>query len=475
VALPRVLRRFVEETADALGVAVECIATPAMATCASAIGNTCRIRINPTWMEPSILWAVVLMESGSLKTPAYKAAMEPLRLAQQVYEAEFERDKEAYRKDKADYEADANFWRGQPADDNSPTPPTAPVAPRPVDLFTSDSTVEALGLLFANNPRGLALTRDELSAFFGSFGAYKGGRGADEATYLEFYNAAPVKVNRASGKRIYVPSAALTIFGTCQPAVFLRAIGVHGHGSNQVENGLAARFIIAAPEPRPKRWRESKPFETRHYHAMIAKLLAVPLQRNAEGRIEPVNIELRPEGQKRFAAFVTEHGKHGHSIENPPLRYHYAKLEAIAARLALIFYQCDVATGDLDEGQGVQDRHVLAGIAIVRWYGREAWRVYEGCESSEEREMRALVEKISEYGGVIRVRDMRDMSRKWRDSLAADMALKTLESYGYGEFFWENAGPNGGRPSKLFRLHGYPDVPVTVASSEPAGVTRTGP
>ena len=107
-------------------------------------------------------------------------------------------------------------------------------------------------MLFANNPRGLALTRDELSGFFNSFGAYKGGRGGDEAAYLECYSAGEIKLNRASGKRIYVPAAALSIFGTCQPAVFLNAIGI-GKLSNQIENGLAARFLITAPDRQPKR------------------------------------------------------------------------------------------------------------------------------------------------------------------------------------------------------------------------------
>ena len=41
IALPQTLRRFAEEASAAMDVAVESVATPAIATCAAAIGNTC--------------------------------------------------------------------------------------------------------------------------------------------------------------------------------------------------------------------------------------------------------------------------------------------------------------------------------------------------------------------------------------------------------------------------------------------------
>jgi hypothetical protein len=61
VALPRVLRKFCMAAAEAMGVPLECLATPALATCAAAIGNTCRVRLSGTWSEPAVIWAVTLM------------------------------------------------------------------------------------------------------------------------------------------------------------------------------------------------------------------------------------------------------------------------------------------------------------------------------------------------------------------------------------------------------------------------------
>jgi hypothetical protein len=463
IALPRVLRQFVVDTAHAFGIAPECIATPALATCATAIGNTCRIRLAPNWSEPSVLWAVTLMESGTMKTPAYNAAFDPLRAAQRLAEEQYTRDVTAFKRSKAQYEQDATMYKTNPGADGTQGPPVEPQEPTPVDYYRSDATVEALGVLFSRNPRGLAMTRDELSAFFASFGVYKGGRGGDEAAYLEFFNAGSVKLNRAGGKRIYVHAAALSIFGTCQPVVFENAIGALGRGANQVENGLAARFLIACPEARPKRWINYKPVPTRFYWAMVAQLLSIPLPVDADGRADPAMIGVQPDAQEMYQRFVQEHGVHTGSITNPALRFHYAKLEAIAARLALIFYLCDGATNELVGPPGVQLRHILGGIAVARWFGREAARVYDGYDSRAEREKREqlevqceLLENIREHGGTITPRAMGRIRRRWCNPQVAEMALRALVRDGYGELGMEPACGGRGRPSFRFKLFDYP-------------------
>lgn len=472
VVLPRVLRAFVHEVAEAMGVPPECVATPAIATCATAIGNTCRVRLTNTWTEPAVIWAVTLMESGSLKTPAYNAAVEPLRVAQRLSEEQYQGQKASYDRAKVQYEGEAGFWKAGTDAASAAGPPAQPVEPKPVDLHTSDSTVEALAVLFAANPRGLALTRDELSGFFASFGAYKGGRGGDEATYLEFYNAGAVKLNRASGKRIYVHAAALSIFGTCQPSVFATAIGASGKNANQVENGLAGRFILAAPENKPKRWRETKPFNATPYHRLIANLLSIPLPCDADGRVESAIVPCSPGATSRFARFVNEHGTQTASISNAALRYHYAKLEAVTARLALIFYLCDAATGELTGSPGVAERHILAGIALARWFGREALRVYDGYESAADREKQELLEEVRHHGGIITPREMGRMRRRWMDPLAAEMALRNLARSGYGILAMEPSGPKGGRPSLRFTLA---DANQTPASPGDSGVSSNEP
>ena len=69
--------------------------------------------------------------------------------------------------------------------------------------------------------------REELSGWLGSFNAYRGGRGGDEAHWLEAFGSRQMLVDRKTGhpKTINVRRAALSITGTIQPGVLRRALG----------------------------------------------------------------------------------------------------------------------------------------------------------------------------------------------------------------------------------------------------------
>jgi hypothetical protein len=81
-ALPPACRQFVCEAADALGVDASYVALPLLAGLASAIGNTRRIALSRTWTAPAVVWAGIIGESGTLKSPAIKIAMTPIHKRQ---------------------------------------------------------------------------------------------------------------------------------------------------------------------------------------------------------------------------------------------------------------------------------------------------------------------------------------------------------------------------------------------------------
>jgi hypothetical protein len=61
-----------------------------------------------------VLWAITLMESGSLKTPVYNAAVAPLIAAQRLYEESHQKNVEGFKEAKARHEADTSLWRPPP-------------------------------------------------------------------------------------------------------------------------------------------------------------------------------------------------------------------------------------------------------------------------------------------------------------------------------------------------------------------------
>src|SRR5262249_23643447 len=159
------------------------------------------------WHEPSVVWAATVGDSSTLKSPALKLATNPAVKVQMRLLREF-------RQKLADYEAArAKFDRekkqrgkdAQPADDLNK--PEEPVCPRPV---VSDITIERLSEVLEDNPRGVLVARDELSAWLYSFARYKSGGGSDVPNWLELHHAGTLMYDRKTGDRrtIIVPRAA---------------------------------------------------------------------------------------------------------------------------------------------------------------------------------------------------------------------------------------------------------------------------
>lgn len=222
--LPTVPRDLIRHGAKALGCDESYVALPLLAALASAVGNTRRIRLKATWCEPCIVWAVIVGESGTLKSPALDLVLKPLHDLQAAAFAEYREAMEQYARDKATFDADLNEWKkkGRKAGEPPPDEPEEPVAIRYV---CADTTVEALAVLLERQPRGLLMARDELSGWVNSFDAYKSSRGADVGHWLSMHRAGPLTVDRKTGRRvIHVPRAAISIVGGVQPGALAAAL-----------------------------------------------------------------------------------------------------------------------------------------------------------------------------------------------------------------------------------------------------------
>jgi hypothetical protein len=115
----------------------------------------------------------------------------------------------------------------------------------------------------------------------------------------------------------------------------------------------------------------------------------------------------------------------------------------------------------------VDAQSVRAGIALARWFGQEAKRVYAAlAEDEEARERRLLAEWVARKGGTVTPRELQMGNRRYRDSAeSAEQALDELVEAAAGH--WVDIGPTdqGGRPTRAFQLFGA--VNVNGTSPEP--------
>jgi len=140
--LPPPLAEYVAKSAEAIGCDPCLVAMPALAACAAAIGDARAIEVKPGWIEYPIVWALTISPSGTLKTPAMKAAMHGLEEAQK-------KAFEHHRLADARYKAEFADWIKNDKNGAEPQPP--PLA----SYYIGDATLEAVGALLDINPRGL--------------------------------------------------------------------------------------------------------------------------------------------------------------------------------------------------------------------------------------------------------------------------------------------------------------------------------
>ncbi len=457
--MPEPIRGFVTVSAKSMGCDHAYVALPLLSAIASVIGNTRRIGLKSGWSEPSVIWTAIVGESGTMKTPAFRGSMKPLRDLQRDEMRTYEHRCSEYDRATLHYEKALRKWKHQGKGD----PPTKPNEPQPARLIVSDITVEALAPILQTNWRGLLMARDELGGWIASFDRYASGKGSDAAHWLSMFNAETLIVDRKTGpvRTLMVDRASVSVTGGIQPGTLRRAVGLEHR-----ENGLLARLLLAWPPRKAKRWTDTgTPPEQEALLGLLFDRLRELGPNECEDRFEPVTVRLTAEAKAAWVEFYNTHAEE-HADLTGDLSAAWSKLEGYAARLALVVHFVRWAAEDptLSTPDAIDEASVASGITLSRWFGHEARRVYAMLsESDEDGDRRQLVELIRRKGGSVTPRELMRSSRQFPTAEAAELALEDLAGAGFGRLESVPPGPSGGRPTKRFRVVDAVDVDETPA------------
>lgn len=456
-ALPPDVRGFVHQAAAALGCDQALVALPVLAALAAAIGNTRSIRLKRGWTEPAILWTSTVSDSGTLKSPAFFLAVGYLFAVQERLLAQ-------HKSACAAYEKDLDVWKKAKADGIDPG--DKPERPSLHRCIVSDTTIEKLGEILEENPRGLLVARDELSGWIGSFTKYKGkASGSDVPNWLELHRAGTVIIDRKTGERrtLFIKRAAASVAGCIQPGTLARALT-----GDLFDSGLVARLLLACPPQLPKRWTEAEvdPATEKIYHELLDKLLALDFG-DLDGRPVPLVLRLSDDAKRVWVSFYNGWANEQAAAEGE-LAAAYSKLEGYAARFALIHHVVNHAANNVEDSAPIRVESVEAGIALARWFANEARRIYATLsESKEERERRQLLDFIRSRGGSITIRQLqKSNSRKYPDSDTAEQALNDLAEAGLGDWREGPVPARGGHRIRSLLLRPTLDTSDTRPESE---------
>jgi putative DNA primase/helicase len=475
--LPTALRAWIVDVTERMQCPMEFPAIAALVAAASTIGN--RIQIRPKreddWTVVPNIWGAIVAKPGLLKTPALDAALKPLksreRLSRDDYkialedfdfqkmQADAQRDQ--LRKDiskSVKDGGDGGEYRLRLNEISSETP----VEKR---YIVNDPTVEKLGELLNQNPRGLLLFRDELVGWLSSLD--RQGREQDRTFYLETWaGSGSYTYDRIGRGTIRIENLTLSILGGIQPgplAKYLR--GTISGGYN--DDGLMQRFQLAVFPDSVRCWRnvDRQPDGEAAIlaHECFAKLDA--LEPEAIGADTTITLEgttvsflrFEQEAQGFFNEWLTELETElrSDSYEHPALEGHMAKYRSLMPSLALIFHLIDKASG-ISESEGVSLDAARCAAAWCKLLEEHARRIYGLALNAEARLAKTILERIrrGELEPEFTARDI--YRRQWTGlSTASDVSepLRILEDYGWLRRFSIGGGESGGRPSTCYLAH----------------------
>lgn len=436
--LPGPVADLVRVGAESIDCPPEFFAVPCLVTAAGAIGRSVSLMLKHGYFARASLYVATIGPPSDGKSPAMEAVTGVIRIIDECLAAQ-------HAAALASWEASG----GADGKGKSKRPPGAP--PRPVRIDVEDTTTEALALTMADNPRGLLLILDELSALVAGLNQYKSKGGTDKQVYLKTWSGKAIKRDRVlneNGAPIRVPHPCLSILGGMPPDVLPSMMDPKGRSDGWID-----RFLFAFPEPRPvAEWSDPGLPDAiqADWTALVQNLWDRPFDIKDGEPTPHVNYLVRG-GRERWKAQFDAHAAEMNAPDFPPhLRGPWGKFREYAGRLALVLALMHHAADPTEDQARVPDVDgpmVDRAWKLIGYFKSHARRVHgaiAGGPASSGRAVRAIVAWLREDGrAAFTERDI-SQARRWIDPDDLAAALKHLTDRGAIRRLQD--APTGGRP-----------------------------
>lgn len=465
IMIPAPLRDWLMDISDRMQIPSDFSTAAAVVALGSIIGHGCGIypKRRDDWLVVPNLWGAVVGRPSLMKTPAISEAQRHLiRLeteAREEYQGKIEAfsldmeikkltraaiSEEIKRAVKKELSDDIERARQRLAALQTDEPTRR-------RYQTQDTTVEKIGELLNENPRGILINRDELIGWFRSLD--RDGHEGDRAFYLEAWNGTQAfTYDRIGRGTLDIQATCVSIFGAIVPGTLSHYVNQANRGGNG-DDGLLQRFQVIVWPDAPTEWRNVDRFpdtaeKNRAWQIFKALSGDIPGAVKEEGADIPA-LRFSPGGQEIFDTWRTDleirlRGDHGLP---PAMESHLTKYRKLMPALALIFHVVDMADGKATGP--VSETAALMAAAWCDYLETHAGRLYGAAITPGMDAAREIVKHIRR-GAVKDGMRFRDIHRnQWaRLTTPEDVraGIEVLQEYDWLEI---KRTTTGGRPSEV--------------------------
>lgn len=465
--LPVVLRPWISDIAERMQCPPDYPAVAAMIALAAVVGRQIGIRpkARDDWTVIPNLWGAVIGRPSLLKTPAIS---EPLRMVSSLEALAREEHEQAVKGYEADAmvreamnkEAKVRIAKAVKADDFGLAQAIAtesldtPQAPTRRRYLTQDSTVEKLGELLRDNPRGVLIFRDELVGFLKILD--QDGREGSRAFFLEAWNGTGgFTFDRIGRGTVEIPAACVSIIGAIQPGPlrdYLSAAVAGGAG----DDGLVQRFQLAVwPDPGKEwinvdRWPDTGARQAAR--AIFTRLDTLDLSAigatQGEGDMAPwLRFDVEAQGIFDEWREKLEYRLRDDEL-HPALESHLSKFRSLIPTLALLSH-----LADNPDGGPVGSASLARALSWSEYLESHARRVYSPALTPELYAALELHRRLSSLPNPFTSRDV--YRKNWRglDIRGTKDAIQVLTDFGHIREEETDGPPFLGRPTARYEIH----------------------
>ncbi len=328
---PPSIIKFVKYAAISLNCNVEFLCVPILIASSVAIGSKVKVQPKKSWTEGALLYAIVVGEPGSKKSPAIKMALAPIFDLQKSF-----LNSEEFR-----------------------------------IIYTTDSTIESVAELMSLYPHGLLLYKDEAVGWWKGFNQYKSSGGNEMEYYLQIFSQTTLVITRKGKPPIQINNPFVSVIGGIQVDL-LESL------SEMRDNGFLDRILFSYPRKIKIKYTTEEIDEeiTNEYNRIITQIY------NSQQASEEKVLLFSTEAQLLWNDWNTEFSE---KRNDDSLPYYFlnalSKLEAYTARFALNLEYLKCADAGI-EVQCISIESLEGAIKLTNYFISNVQKVRDSFASS---------------------------------------------------------------------------------------------